>query len=772
MAEKVRHITMQFSMAVEDEPKEGLALRAYMFARTGRLLASGPFVKGNITLKGEMGGRKDLRLFIAPAPPEGEGEVQPTLAMMKHLQAYEPVWAPVTGTGKITLPDLPALLWPKWLKRCRVRGKVVVPSLVGGVWEDIPLPHARVHICEVDPRWLLLKRIPNIHIFKLRDDLLKILDRKWIPLPDPIPDPEPDPWRLDLGRLELAGGLAFSNAVKKGLEARPEAPMAMSLELTARTLEAAISSASRMKLFSSNSLEVRNILIENLEAVWPVLCHWHWHWPWLWPLLHSWERKVVQADAQGLFDTSITYCVFGDHPDLYFWVDYCIDGTWTTVYKPSLRFNTWWNYPCGTEVTLSVTDPRVYGSSGGADLPTGSVLVERFGNVWLGQIRPEGTTAPMPLGLTSSLSPMSHAFGDVLCPHVEFSPNLDATHFRWSYQHVKEDGSPLNVDEPWHIIAAPLSRIYMEILNVGDHEVWRRASVALGPVGSGDQAAFLLPPRNPPVNPGQMDAWWDQCRNNEASAFFATTLAYANPSTEAGWVKLRLELFGDGPGGLHRVSPSGGFQIPPSDYTGEGDMESSPAGPAYLENLHDALCPTADPVQVFVLKLRLDNRPTRANIIPAAVPGSVTGCTGILSYAGNPGVSLSFEAEHPGGFGAFSFDVRLGHLTHQSPAQSKGVVGLNGSNGFNLSGGDYRKTVPALTLLTHNHLLDGCICPDGLASNTLCPVGTRHAPLCVVDSGAFSEALSVHAAITNGYERLWYLDRYDHAGFALVKRES
>lgn len=755
MSEKNKHLTLQFILPMDGKPDEDLPLKAYAFTAAGRLLASAPVAQGQFTLKGELGGRKDLRLFIAPAPPEGEGAVQPTLEMMKQMQAYEPLWKP--GTGKIPLLPVPGHLWPGWIRRCRVRGRVVVPTLVGGAIQELPLPCARVHICEVDPRFLFLKRIPNIHIFKLRDDLLKILDRTWIPLPDP--DPDPGPWRLQADRLE-----AFPGAY---LDPQPEPPAPLTLETAAKTLESAIPHTSRMKLLSSSSLVVRNALIDHLEAVWPVLCHWHWHWPWLWLRLRSWERRVVDADAQGRFDASIFYSVFGDHPDLYFWVEYVVDGVWVPVYKPSLRCHTWWNYPCGTEVTLPVADPRVNGNAQGTDIPDGSVLVERFGNVWLGEIHADGTIHGEAALCGQTLR---YAFGGVVCPHVEFSPDLDATHFRWSYQHPKADGT-FGADEPWHVVSTPLSRIYMEVLEVNGHEVWRRSSVPLGPGSHGDQTAFQLPPQNPPDHPDQKAAWWDQCRNNEASAFFNTPLAFAHPDQEAGCVKLRLELFKLQGGLLRRVSPGGGFQIPPATYAGVGDMESCPATTAYLEDLHDSLCPTAASVQVFTLKLRLDNRRTKAEIVPTTLTGCTAGCSGILTYTGDPGsvaAALAFKAQHPGGFAAYAFEVKLGHLS-PVPESSRGVVGHPGGNGYALAAGVYRKTVSADALLTHQHSAPSpCICAATTPPSLHChpiPGGSD----CRVDSGAFSESLSVYAAITNGYERLSYLDSYDHAGFALVK---
>jgi hypothetical protein len=596
MTEKTRHITLTFTVDFDDRPDAEIPIKAYLFTRSGRLLASAPVTKGKATLKGEIGGRKDLRLFIAPAPPAGEGEGEINMAMMERINAYEPSWTP-GATGTIGLQPIPKFLWLGWLRRCRVRGRVIVPTVVGGAPQDLPLPHARVHICEVDPLWLILRRIHNIHIFKLRDDLVKILERKWIPLPDP--DPDPGPWRGP--EINPAAHTLFrssggqQNAIKLNPQPEPPSPLLqMDLEAAAKALEAALPQSSRLKLLSGSSLVVRNILAEHLEICWPILCHWHWHWPWLWPLLRTWERTTVETDSQGIFDTNIWYSLFGDHPDLYFWVDYWIDSAWTPVYKPSVRCHTWWNYPCGSDVVLHVTDARVHGSTVQPDIPLGSVLVERIGNIWLGAIQTNGTTES--LDMPGVLGAMPHAFGDILYPHVEFSSSLPTdgvTHFRRAYQHVKEDGTAIVPDEPWHVVSTPLSRIYMETVNIGGHEVWRRGSVALGPEGSGDQVAFKLPPHDPPVNPGQTDAWWDFCRNNEASAFFDTTLAYPDSGIPAGWVKLRLELFSLVGGVFQRVSPGGGFQIPPADYRGIGDMTSIAAGGTYVENLHDDLCPTA-----------------------------------------------------------------------------------------------------------------------------------------------------------------------------------
>jgi len=56
---------------------------------------------------------------------------------------------------------------------------------------------ARVHICEVDPILLLLKRLPDKEIFRLRDELLKQVG-------NPIPQPPEPPFLHVAGLIDLS----------------------------------------------------------------------------------------------------------------------------------------------------------------------------------------------------------------------------------------------------------------------------------------------------------------------------------------------------------------------------------------------------------------------------------------------------------------------------------------------------------------------------------------------------------------------------------------
>ena len=110
MEDKSNHVTFIFSVDFDRKPETDIPITAYLFTRSGRLLASSPVRNAKVTLKGEAGGRKDLRLFIASTPPTGEGEEEVNLAVMERMRAYEPSWIP-GATGHVELRPIPESLW-------------------------------------------------------------------------------------------------------------------------------------------------------------------------------------------------------------------------------------------------------------------------------------------------------------------------------------------------------------------------------------------------------------------------------------------------------------------------------------------------------------------------------------------------------------------------------------------------------------------------------------------------------------------------------------
>ena len=112
----------------------------------------------------------------------------------------------------------------------------------------------------------------------------------------------------------------------------------------------------RQGLSSGNLNLIRETIANNYALFHPWFCYW----PWLWPYFYRCnEVAVVYTDASGRFDTNILYDCFDNNPDVYIWVEYLINGIWTTVYQPPIPCNTFWDYACGSMLNINVCDPRV-----------------------------------------------------------------------------------------------------------------------------------------------------------------------------------------------------------------------------------------------------------------------------------------------------------------------------------------------------------------------------------------------------------------------------
>jgi len=171
---------------------------------------------------------------------------------------------------------------------------------------------------------------------------------------------------------------------------------------------------------------------------------------------------MVTVDEQGRFDTTIWYRCFLDQPDLYFWVEYFINGVWTTVYRPSIGCHTYWNYACGSEVIIRVTDPRVLPCSPAPDLPGRQVAIMSIGNA-VSMFEIQGSAAGASEGLTTAGEP----FGGVLEPHVSFSRSAligsGITHYRWSYKRLTLSDGITTLSDTWHAMDRQVIRHFRVI---------------------------------------------------------------------------------------------------------------------------------------------------------------------------------------------------------------------------------------------------------------------------------------------------------------------
>ena len=614
-----------------------------------------------------------------------------------------------------------------------MRGRVVKRTVSpGGVIVEAPVCNARVHICEVDRLRWIIERIPDIDIWRIRDDLLVAIRKPfpWPPEPDPFDrfdkfDPrEVDPAfdmrgiRNKASAAQLFGG---SRLDRVALNPQPLPPKEM-YSLTRRSggdvEPLQLAAETKFALASGSAQVVRQALLTNLALIQPWICHWPWLHPWFY---RCDELRVITTDEDGRFDTYIWYPCIGDKPDLYFWVEYSIGGVWTTVYHPPLPCNVWWNYACGTEVTIRVTDPRVSGCGTNPDVPGKVVIVKTIGRqVSMGEInRDVAPDDPAKAGTVKCgwLHPTRESpFGALLEPRVDFGNGLvpaGITHYRWSQRPL---GSVSDAD--WQVIDAEVRRHYRETTAPGDPVIYK--SVVVGPDPAVSGQFFLIEP----VLPASGEEFEVLDEGYDLASAYWNTDGFA-----AGKYELKLELFRNVAGTMTRVNLTAeGVSlhqiVDPAPLT-EGTYVTSPATP-------DRQVLDAGNLVGYRLVLHVDNRDCSGTIEPTTVaPGANDTKCGFQEYTPASLVTVSFRASHPANFATFDFDV-VRVATPLPSASATGLVDEAVVNGFNRAGDLFSKAIPVSTMFN-----------EGL------PAGETP---CI--RAAFGEALHVYALATNGYGRL------------------
>lgn len=764
------HQRIKFIVGFEGKPDQPLDFVAHAFSPQGKLLASSPVREGAARLEITEADLKRARVFFAPALPETRFRQAPTLSDMHRVQAYEPAWRFERGQKVYEVLPIPRRSWEWWFWcSCRVRGRVIKHVATGGATYELPVCNARVHVCEVDRFIWLIPRLPDHVVWRLREELLRVIDRPPIPV-----QPEPDPWiKIDPGVIDPAvlhdreltavqrivswravtrlgpqpepPDLPRISALTR-LSPQPEPPdlpvggIPIRRDLRPVSATAALETktvlpaSTRAALAASSITVVRRALLDNAVLLRPWICHW----PWIWPYLHRCEEvAVLTTDAHGRFDTTIWFQCLGDHPDLYFWVEYPVEGSWETVYHPPIACNTHWDYVCGTEVTIRVTDARVPGCWDQPEVLGKKVVVKSIGpDVSMSDINRASIPAEAPFEGTGKAGELAHgyltewgtkqvAFGDVLEPRVDFGDGLgtaNITHYRWSYRPLGSTS-----DDDWTPIRARVARHYRKATLPGAPTEY--GAVELGPDADD---LFVIDP----ALPADGEDWEVLSEHFDlASAFFNTQA----PDVWEGKFELKLELFRKVGGVAQRI-----------DLTAEAvDLyETSNPAPFLGDVVHTAaptsgrlhteeISPGVAHVFGYRLVLHIDNRKCFGTIEDVTIAGIGSGPCGFLEYdpAVMPAVTLSFRARHDGDFGAFRF-LTTRVATHLPAASAHGLTQDAVINGFVRVGDTFTKNVPVATLLG-----EGVAPGDGL---------------CV--RAAFAEGLYVYALVVNGYRRLWELD--------------
>ncbi len=729
MAKKDDTRPIRFRVGFAGQPDKPIEAAIFAFDAAGELLARGALKDGEAALELGPAQLKRARLYVAPVAPS-DRTAPPTLQSMARRNAYEPMFSFVRGQDMYELLPVPEIFWPHWFWcSCRVRGHVIKVETLGGVTYEKPVCHARVHVCEVDRLPWIIAQLPDDLLRRLRDELL-VAVRKPLPIPDPGPLHGIHPVSIDPGTIDPAPVLQRAANVFGRLDAVALNPQPLPpRELRAFALEAqtpAIPLALHGALASSSTALLREALIAHVDLIRFYWCHWDWLWPWY--RYRCDELAVIETDSHGVFDATIWYPCPGDHPDLFFWVEYAIGGTWETVYRPTMRCHTYWNYACGTDVTIRITDPRVPGCGDRPELLGKKVVVKTIGRqVSMGEIYGD---SPVPAekakegqvreGWIHATKPSP--FAATLEPRVDFGSGLAAagiTHYRWSHRPL---GSTDESD--WHVIDLPVSRHYRETTPPGDPTVYK--SVQIGPDTTVPGSFTIIDPVLPPGGEDWevLDEGFDL-----ASAHFATA------DLAPGKVELKLELFRQSGGGMTRV-----------DLTAAGVELYEITDPAPLvEGTYTTTAATNDRLLIdtgtghvvgYRLVLHVDNRVCFGTIDEVTIGGVPAGPCGFLEYAGKADLArIVFRASHPADFASFHFRV-VRVATEVSEATATGLVEDASVNGFARAGDTFVKGIEVGTLLA-----------SGVAPGDI-----------PCERAAFAEALHVYALATNGYQRLSGLD--------------
>ncbi|HKO55369.1 MAG TPA: hypothetical protein VJ276_05785 [Thermoanaerobaculia bacterium] len=686
----------------EEPPPKELQLMAFGVDAEGKPAGSAPLRDGTFdaaTL--EKGGA--VRAFIAPAPPQDvTGREQPTLTALERQRAVE---VPLKARASAVLSKSLIDFW-KWCF-CVINGTVVRPVTSGSITVDYPVCKARVHIMEVDPWWILIDRIPIDTIFRVRDEIFNLtrippiippIIRK--PIPGPFPEPDPGPLQLDqianlprLAAIKPTPAISLQDAVK-------QLPQEVMLSLS-----------------TQSPIALRQALVAQKRFLTPLLCWFPWF------FVRTEEIAVVETDENGRFSHLYAYLCAGDRPDLYFWVEYQIGGVWQTVYRPPIHCHVHWDYQCGTNVTIRVTDDRVPYCKHEPLFPGSVVVVTTIGNdVNISQV-------DQATGLING-----RPFAGTLEPRINFGAAMRTRptqfYYRWTYRNLTSGEVPARLD-------APVFRQYM-IEHSDPTLPTEFTAERLGPVDAPAGGLIAVQPLNPPTVGSALTTWQiGDAHRDLASETFPT-------QSLIGFTAARFEL-------LLELFDAAGTRIN-WDVAGIQGKVVDPTVPAPLPLNYTAVPATAyqviDGGHVVGLRfiLQVDNNRCTAEILPLSAAGlDVDANCGFYKYTSvSQNVRLSFRASHPNNHAELSFDVTKGPGNPVGgginvPAHTP--VGAPVA-GYSHSAGTYTSVSPGV------------------------PVSALLGPTC--PAAAFSEALSVVSTATDGWGGPGNLNAFDHGAFALA----
>lgn len=623
-------------------------LTAYAFGSSGKLLGRAELKSGAGTVPVAQTGEPDeIRLLVGPALDKtDDGEL---LSDLIRIRAAERMLRPDELDAKVALP-VDRALWLCWWRFCTVRGTLLKRVVSGGVPIDLPVCNAEVEIYEVDPIWILVPRIPDWILERLRDVIL--VPRPPVPPwppengftpPIPLPDPSPFLGVASLPAVQEANVAVAAEALHVADKAGEGAPRVFRFsgeeqtvvgrEEAAVALQSVVESPVFQKAAAVGVSALRDAMVANPALVRPLLC---FLWP---PAVTTQLVATVTTDDCGHFRATFYRGCSSDVPDLYFKA-YRLIGWWRfPIYQPTpIACYTWWDYVCGSEVTLVTTSPfaQTCPPCPPVIAPHHWVLAMAVGNTSLASLR--GTSSSLSwnngnVGLTSWDAP----WGGYLRFRFEFDntlrPDLNVRYYRVSWRKAGS-GNPF---------------VAMSDTQLRHYGHWVASVFVIDPYVLGPQTVggstnlFEIPPALPPVGQWVIaDAVVDTSSAGLGASFV--------PPAEAGVYEIKLDLF-DGNGVQVNATALGiSYRIPSTT------------------NLNGTI-PTDDAAALglvfggsLVYRLHIDNNPCSGSIGAAQLGGQTAdpNC-GVLTYSSTAAtLSLPFTASHPNGFATYSFQTLRG----------------------------------------------------------------------------------------------------------------
>jgi hypothetical protein len=737
------------SINLEDITKEQQPSPIYVhaFDSTGKYFTSAAMEKNQVTLSlPPETAEQTMRLLIGP-----KTETQETVkyAALSRAGAYEKRVRIDPKNPKLEI-TIKKPIWILWLFcPCVIRGRVVRKlTLPDGTVKDMPLCNTRVTICEVDRIPKIILKLPDVTIFKLRDDLINILKQRpripdlvvypkppIPPIPEALPIPLPDPF-LDMSKTAPP---TMYKQTQSHIQVNAQPLNLQMSDFEIKTRIEAIANA-------QSATEIRKELLLITDIIKLFICNWPWFDRFFWYTANCF--RTVTVDENGRFETTIWYPCLGDKPDLYFKAEQLHSGVWEDIYSPPIRCNTYWNYECGTEVTLYVTNPSAIPC-----VPEDPVETPEGITTWVMPYAVGGTEIwgtppgmpPAPAGWVKTNGKTDYSgivdapFGNRPNQRIGLRhgasndiPNANIKYYRWSYRKTG--------DSQWKPLTTPVFKHYVKQSpgHLPTFPAYKLGPNTVGTNGNLFEFKPSTPPGPEPTDPAGTITYWpiDSYLGDIYSGFLDTSTLPPNVAEAAGQYQFKLEVFN--PAG-NKVNPSGAFKfIVPTGTASDGVTiltREAQATPIEIDN------------GAFIFNLWIDNNPTSAVIDLARIGAtSIADKCGFLLY--NPTsttpVSIGFHALHPNNFAIFNFRITRGStiLTNATVSGEAGATAITPYNGDGVGN------------FMHNFARAELLC--GPFDPTDC---------CI--NAAFALTLRVWGKATNGWTRIGY-DAFTSIGFALA----